>query len=357
MRNRENIKELLDYLQTTENKELQFDEQAIVTAYQKNNDDQSLAIKILSVFGGLLASFAFLGFLSISGLYNSGLYLLVLGTLCIAGAIWINKKYDKIIIDTISVSLFIIGFILFGFGLEKSQMTVNTITIIFMVIALFSLSIVQNYILSFVSVLIINGSILTLIITNKGYNLIHIYDSSLALILTYFFLKEAKIITVSKAMSKLYNPIRIGLVFSFLAGLLILGKKGILPVSPDYIWLSSVIIISAIIYLLSNLLDILDITKKQHKICIYVFCVILLLPTSLSPAISGAILAILLSFLVNYKTGSIFGVIAFIYFISQYYYDLNFTLLTKSILLFSSGVLFIVLYLFTHKKLTSNEKI
>ena len=46
-----------------------------------------------------------------------------------------------------------------------------------------------------------------------------------------------------------------------------------------------------------------------------------------------------------------------IYFISQYYYDLNFTLLTKSILLFSSGVLFLLLYLFTHKNLTQNEKI
>ncbi len=357
MRNKENIKELLDYLQTAEDKELQFDEDAIVTAYHKNSDNQSMTIKILSVFGGLLASLAFLGFLFIAGLYNSELGLLIFGTLCIAGAIWINKEYDKIIIYTLSVSSFIIGFILYGFGLEKLQMTENTISLVFILIALLSLSLVQNYILSFVSVLIINGSILTLIILNKGYNLIHIYVSALSLIATYFFLKEAKIITASKALSKLYNPLRIGLIFSFLSGLIMLGKKGILPVSPDYIWLSSVIIISTIIYLLSNLFEILNITKIGHKISIYVFSILLLLPTVLSPAISGAILAILLSFMVNYKTGLVIGVIAFIYFLSQYYYDLNFTLLTKSILLFSSGVLFIVLYLFTHKKLTSNEKI
>lgn len=357
MRHKENIKELLDYLQTTEDKELQFDEDAIVTAYQKNNDNQSLAIKILSVFGGLLASLAFLGFLFIAGLYNSDLGLLIFGTLCIAGAIWINKVYDKIIIDTVSVSSFIIGFILFGFGLGKLQMTENAISAVFILIALFSLSIVQNYILSFISVLIINGSILTLIISNKGYDLIHIYVSALALIVTYFFLKEAKIITVSKALSKLYNPIRIGLIFSFLSGLIILGKKGILPISPDYIWLSSVIIISTIIFLLSNLFEILNITKIQNKTGIYILCILLLLPTALSPAISGAILIILLSFLVNYKTGLVLDIIAFIYFISQYYYDLNFTLLTKSILLFSSGVLFMALYLFTHKKLTSNEKV
>jgi len=344
-------------LQTIEDKELQFDEQAIVTAYQKDNGNQSLAIKILSVFGGLLASLAFLGFLFIAGFYNSDAALLIIGTLCITAAIWINKKYDKIIIDTLSVSAFIIGFLLIGFGFGNLQMTENTISIVFILIALISLSIVQNYILSFVSVLVINGSILTLIISNKGYDLIHIYVSALALVITYFFTNEARIITVSNALSKLHNPARIGLIISFLSGLTILGKKGILPVSPDYIWLSSVVIISTIIYLLSHLHEILNIIKTQHKISIYVFSILLLLPTALSPAISGAILVILLSFLVNYKTGLVIVVIAFIYFISQFYYDLNFTLLTKSILLFASGILFIALYLFIHKKMTSNEKV
>lgn len=357
MRTKENMQELLDYLQSTEDKELQFDEAAIVAAYQKNNDNQSLAIKILSVFGGLMASLAFLGFLFIAGLYNSDSGLLIFGTLCIAGAIWINKKYDKIIIDTVSVSSFIIGFILLGFGFSQLKINENVVSIIFIILSLGSLSIVQNYILSFIAVLIINGSILLLIISNNGYDLIHFYISLLALIITYFSLKEAKILTAGKALSKLYNPLRIGLIFSFLSGLVFLGKKGLLPISADYIWATSVITISAIIYLVYRLFDVLDITKTQHKIGIYIFSILLLLPTVCSPAISGALLIMLLSFSVNYKTGLVLGIIAFIYFISQYYYDLNFTLLTKSVLLLASGVLFTILYLFTRKKLTSNEKV
>jgi len=357
MRDKENIKELLDYFQTKEDKELQFEEEAIVSAYQNKNNNQSLAIKVLSVFGGLLASITFLGFLFIAGLYNSDVGLLIFGALCIAGAIWINKEYDKIIIDTVSVSSFIIGFILLSFGLDKLEMTENAISVVFIFIALLSLGIVQNYIISFISILIINGSILTLIISNEGYNLIHIYVAALALIVTYVFLKEAKIISTNKALSKLYNPIRIGSIFSLLSGLIILGKKGVLPIPTDYIWLSSIIFVSAIIYLLSYLFEVLDITKIQHKAGIYIFSVLLLLPTALSPAISGAFLIIMLSFLVNYKIGLAIGIISFIYFISQYYYDLNFTLLNKSILLFLSGILFIGLYFFTHKKLTSNEKV
>ena len=63
MRNKENIKGILDYFQATQEKALDFDEVAIATAYQKNNDNQSLPIKIVTVFGGILASLAFLGFL------------------------------------------------------------------------------------------------------------------------------------------------------------------------------------------------------------------------------------------------------------------------------------------------------
>jgi hypothetical protein len=357
MRNRDEIKQLFEYFENEEDKPLNFDEETIVSAYQKNNDNQSMSIKVLSVFGGILASLAFMGFLFIAGIYNSGTSILVFGIIFIAISIWLNKAYDRIIIDTVSVSSFIIGLILLGFGCTQLNINSTIISIILIVVALVSLSIVQRYIFSFVSVLIINGSIMMLIISNNHYNLIPIYVSALALGMTYIFLKEAKIITTHKAFSKLYNPIRIGLTFSFLAGLVFLGKRGILPVSYNYIWPTTIIIVSAIIYLLSDLFDILNITKIQHKVGIYILCVLLLLPTALSPAISGSILIIMLSFMVNYKTGFALGVISFIYFISQYYYDLNFTLLAKSILLFSSGILFIGLYFLTSKKLTTNEKV
>src|SRR5690606_41017010 len=45
-----------------------------------------------------------------------------------------------------------------------------------------------------------------------------IYISVLALVLTYIYLKEAKLITIRKAFFQLYGPIRAGLTFSFLSG-------------------------------------------------------------------------------------------------------------------------------------------
>ncbi|MCS3871438.1 hypothetical protein J3D55_004354 [Chryseobacterium ginsenosidimutans] len=357
MRNKEDIKQILDHLQSTENRDLKFDEEAIFAAYEKNDDHQSLAIKILSIFGGIFASITFLGFLLIAGLYDSETGLIVFGIISIIGGVFVNKLYNKTIIDTVSISFYIIGFILLAMGLFKMEITENSVSLTFMLIAMVSLIIARSYILTFVSILIISGAILALIASNDKFDLAHIYTSSLAIILTFFFLKEAKIISINSAFSKLYNPIRIALVFSFLAGLIILNQTDFITVSHDYIWISSIFIILAILYLLTHLFQVLNITKAQHKVGIYALSIIILLPTVLSPAISGAILIILLSFLVNYKTSLVIGIAAFIYFISRYYYDLHFTLLTKSILLFSSGILFLGLYLLTHKKLTSNEKV
>lgn len=356
MRNKEEIRELLDYFQTTENKNITLDEEAIFAAYEKNDDHQSLAVKILSIFGGILASLAFLGFLLIAGLYDSTAGLLISGTIGITAGIFINKAYDKIIIDTISVSSYIIGFALLAFGLSKLNLNENIISLICILIAAVSLVIVRSYIIVFISVLIINGGILALIVWNHSFGIIHLYTSLQAILVTAVFLKEARIISWNPAFAKLYNPVRIALIFSFLTGLSYMGNDYI-EVSRDYLWISSVIIILSIMYTLSRIFEVLNISQTTQKTGIYIVTAALLLPTILSPAISGAILIILLSFLVNYKTSLAIGIIAFIYFVSRYYYDLHFTLLTKSILLFSSGILFLGLYLLTRKKLTSNEKV
>jgi hypothetical protein len=357
MRNKDKIKEVLDYFQTTDNKELKFDEQAILAAYQKNDDHQSLAIKILSIFGGISAGLVFLGALFITGIYDSDSGLLIFGVLAIIGGIFISKFFDKLIIDTISISSYVIGFILLAAGMFKLEVSENTVCVLFILIAFAALLIVQSYIISFISVLIINGAVIALLLFHNNFDNIQIYVSVLAVIVPVVFLKEAKLISIHPAFSKLYPPVRIGLIFSFLAGLILLGRSDIPDRSANYLWIPSVVIILNILYVLSYLFEVLNISQIKQKVGIYIVSTAILLSTLLSPAISGAILIILVSFLVNYKTSFVIGIIAFIYFVSQYYYDLHFTLLTKSILLFSSGVLFLGLYLLTRKKLTSNEKV
>lgn len=361
MKTKEEIKQLLDYLQDSSEKDLKFNEEAIYTAFEKGNNHQSLAIKILSIFGGILASLLFIGFLFIAGIYDSELGLLLLGIPLIIFGAFITKVTDNILLDTLSISAYIIGFILVGAGLLQMKTDENLVCIILILIAASALFIVRSYLISFISVLIICGGFLFLMMSNNSFNLIHIYISLLALILTFIYLKEAKLMTFSKAFSQIYDSVRISLIFCFLAGLYLLGRNyrlaNIVEYSFEYFWISSVVIILAILYVISHLFEMLNIKKSEQKYGIYALSVLILLPTVFAPAISGAILIILLSFLVNYKTSLVIGIVAFIYFISQYYYDLHYTLLTKSIVLFCSGILFLGLYFLTHKKLSSDEKI
>ncbi|NQY06909.1 MAG: DUF4401 domain-containing protein, partial [Flavobacteriaceae bacterium] len=232
----------------------------------------------------------------------------------------------------------------------------NLISIITCLLGLGTLFLNQNYILSFIALLSISGSLLVLIFENDLYGLMHVYVALYSIGLTCILLNEAKLIASSKKLSKLYNPLRIGFIFSLLFGLFCIGKKNLLTedFSP---WFSSIVMIPITLYLISQIIKILDVKLTKSKNIIYYLSVLILTSTVFSPAISGALIIILLCFLVNYRTGFVIGIIATIYFISQYYYDLNLTLLTKSMILFGSGVVFLLLYFLITKKKNSHEKV
>jgi len=358
MRSKENIDELLSYIQKKSSRELSFNKENIQKAYIGKEDHQSLAIKILSVFGGLMSGIAFVGFLFLIDFFDSVEGLMLFGSFCIIGSLFLNKVANKIIIDTISVTFYIIGLVLLGIGLVDSVVNDESIMcFIFMLIALFSLLIVQNYIMSFVSISLFNICIAAVLTFNDLTSWIYIYTAIVAAFLTFLFLNEAKILSLKNMLSKLYEPVRSAFVFTFLSLFLYMDEARFTTFSYSYLVVASVMIVLSILCVVYYLFKILNITEIRHKVILMVATTVILIPTAYSPAISGAILIILLSFMANYKTGLGLGIIAFFYFISMFYYDLQFTLLNKSIILFSSGILFLAIYLFTRKKLTSHEKI
>jgi hypothetical protein len=345
------IKTLLENIRLSQGDAFDYDEIAILKEYEKGENNQSsIAIKILSIFGGFLATVTFVGFLALIGFYESTTATFVLGVGFIIAAIVLNKIYAKLIIDTFSISIYIVGFLSFAFALTEMFVNQNIIAVLVIVIASVCLVITQNYLLSFTSLLMISASLLTLILSNNNYDLIHLYVGIMVISMAYWFLNEAKIITFHNKLSRLYDPIRIGLMVSVLFGLMIIGNRNLVPAAQNLIWLSSLIIIPTGMYLIHIITKINNIESQKSKTLIYALSLLIFLSTVLSPSISGVILILLLSFLVNYKTGSVIGIVALTYFIGQYYYDLNFTLLTKSIILFLSGVMFLTFYLFINKK-------
>lgn len=351
------LKEIIQAIHNSEGENFKYNEPAILAEYKKEDANKSsLAIKILSIVGGLFATLTFIGFLALMRLFESEAAILITGICFIIVAIWLNKAFDKLIFDTLSISIYVTGLVMLGAGLTLLDVGENELIFIILVVSLLTLFVNQTYMLSFMAVTAFTGCFLAFIIVNKSYEFFHLYNSAIALLLVYVFLNEGKIITFNKNSSKLYNPMRIGLIFSLLVGLIISVNREVFDMPTSFIWISSILLLAVVMYLVFQIVKRLEITDNKKQALIYMLSVLVLSSTIFAPSILGAIIIILLSFFVNYKTGLAIGIIALIYFITQYYYDLNLTLLVKSIILIASGILFIVFFLFT-KKFTSNEKI
>lgn len=89
-------KALLDRIRLLEGAKFQCNEKTILEEYNTQGENKSsLVIKILSIFGGFLATLAFIRFLANARLYNSEFGLLF-GIGFIIFTIWLNKVYDKL---------------------------------------------------------------------------------------------------------------------------------------------------------------------------------------------------------------------------------------------------------------------
>ena len=358
------ISELINQFKESEGESFEINEQAIIAeTVEQAANKTTLAITVLSIVGGFLATLAFLGFLGIAGLYNSEAGLMIFGILFIAGSVSLNKFYNKPIIDTICVSAFAIGFCMAGMAMGKMEVDENIICLVMMFAAAGVLAINQSFLLSLLSFGIIFGGVGVLLNLNNAFHIsIHFYLLFLTIALSVVSLHEALLITWLRKISKLYQPLYLALVCCFIVTAIIAAMQNFYYTTeeemPNYSWISSSAIIISIVYTVSKIT--LLYPAKDHTIQKILICAgvaIVLLPTLFAPAISGGLLIILISYLVNNKITLVAGVLSFIYAISQYYYNLEYTLLTKSILLFASGILFLLAYVVFISKIKSDEKI
>lgn len=359
MNKQANILEILGEIRE-KGTDFDFDEAKLVRESEKRSADKAgLAIKVLSIFGGLLTTLIFLVFLALAGMYDEYDTIFVLGMVFIGVAVALNKIFNLLIIDTSVIAVYIIGFCLLGYGMSWFHYSENEICTAFIAISLVSLIIAQNFVLAFVSVLIINGSFIALILIHEHMGMIHLYNAGNTLLLIVLLLMESKVLRAGKIISRLYNPLRTALIFSLLAGLFFVSKKWWMDPHLDvqHVWLSSVVSFFGALLLVNQVMRVFGRTSQKDLVIAYSASIPVLLSVAFQPAICGSMLIIGMCFRANYKTGFVIGIMAFIYFIAQFYYDLNFTLLTKSLLLFFSGVLFILCFVFTHFKWKSNEKV
>jgi Domain of unknown function (DUF4401) len=350
------IEQLIHSLPAATAETLLIEDEAMMAAdasMQKQN--MSTTLKIVSVIGGFLATLAFIGFVFIAGLYDSKIGLVFFGLMLIAAAVLLHKIFQQIMIDTISISSFIFGCTLFSLGMSDLKVGDSTVAILLIVIGIVTLLLIENYLLSFLSLVLIAGAALWLVAETEEPNLFYVYQLVMVIAMYLVYTNEAWFITGNKRISALFDPLLPALMVALAGGFIVTTTESLFNTSPLLAPFPAVVCCILIMMLLQKILSEHQKLTTENYWKIYVAVAVVLAPTIMNPAIAGSLLMVLLSFSINYKTGIALGIVAFLYFISKYYYDLQFTLLTKSIILFSSGIFFLMIYLLVSKKLISNE--
>ena len=312
----------------------------------------NLGIKVLSVIGGFLGTLFFMGFIA-AAIFDSSIGSIIFGSIFIILAIILSKTSKSVLSDTSLLCLYVVGMVILGVGLERKTGD-NTVAGTLFLISILALWFSRGFVMQFISALIANGSLFSFLIINEALNLYHVYFAYAVLVFIVFTHNEADIIASGEKINRLYSPLRSAYLFSLIA-VLAFGSLDFGGPKLEYKWISSLISIAAIMLIISYILDSLGVQKTSVKIYIYLLSVLMFLPVVFAPAILGSLLIILISYHYGHRTGFWAGILAFIYFVSRYYYDLEFTLLVKSEIMLASGALFLIAFFILKPHLRSHE--
>lgn len=315
---------------------------------------QGLGIRLLSIGGGLLATFFFLGFVGLV-LSQAAEAAMFFGVIVMGGAIWLNKTSTNTILDTVLISSYLASYGMIAYGMVQLHVDANPIATVLLILAVITCVITSGYMLNFFSVLVASGSLFALVLINDAYEITHLLTLLLAWSYAWLCLQETALIAQNPPLSARYMALRNGLLFSFIAILAYLGVADFRSGSLQDNYISGIIIIAVTAFVLYAIVQALALRAKD-KLIVYVLGGLVLASAVFAPAICGALLIVFLSFHTGHRTGIATGLVALVYFTGQYYYDLSYTLLIKSEIMMASGALFLLAWFILKKQLKRYEQ-
>jgi hypothetical protein len=298
-------------------------------------------VKLLTILGGLLAMSTLMGFLMMAGLYNSGIGMFLFGLGFLVGAEVLVRVEKTFTADAMAVALNIAGYVLLAVGVGIQSESETAVALTLGIAAGFVLFFSRSTICVFIAVLVLSGSLLSLVFIHKVYSLAHVLVALLAGILIAMSLFEAKLLATYRHFIHAFGAVRMGVVFSLLGVLVLTVHQGMFSTRIGYLWVSGLVLVACLLWLLHRVLRESGVEDKKTLAIFYTCCALVLLPTLLSPSVPGALLVVLSSFYIGHRTGFWTGLLSLAYFIVLYYYDLNMTLLAKSGVLVLTGALFL----------------
>lgn len=317
---------------------------------QKNN----LTIHVVSIIGGILTAIFLLGFLALSSIIDSQESSLIAGCVLMIATLTISRLIIKPFLDAMNITLYIAGCVLLAFGISDN---VNILFGVLLGVSILTFILSKGFILPFLSVILFNISLFGEIahLYSSWYPLqIAVVPIVAAFLLTNLYERRLLNRLKESNYSSKYRPFHAGLFISSIFALS--GTSSTYLTSGMNEWIISIFLWMGILLMVHKIMRVMEVENPASKAGIYLLSVVICLPTLFAPYVSGSLLLILICFHYGYMAECGAALLLFVYSISKYYYDLNTTLLVKSLTLFFIGIALITAWYFFTQKRTNNEK-
>jgi len=328
---------------------LQTDKNSVSNILSSREDEQPWYMSVfLAIAGVLTAILGCLFFGSFIGIFLSNadeIVFGVLGLIIFAIAIFLRRKTDSQYLQHLFNTMIIIGGILAGFGFGMEIKDFDGVIFLLLGLSLIVLLFVRDRILEFLSA----AAIITLI----GLELYHLKLPMIESIILVISTIVGLILLTQPIGKRLFNAAGT----SFLIAPALLGISLVHAHRWDSLadssrfsddWVARII---AVLILLGGIAYLNRETLKNG----FKPPLLVLVPLVVAAAIvplggASALLLMLAGYILGSKSLAMIGTLLQIYFLTMFYYDLSLDLLTKSIILFVSGLIFLGVWVFVNRK-------
>lgn len=309
---------------------------------QENN----LALRLLTGAGAVLAVIFLFGFIALSIQDMDGATMMVLGFVCLLGSfftLWVSPENN--VYETLTLVFNILGQILLAGGYVWESYgdfdLFLSVALVLQVIVFFGF---PNLSLRTLSVVFFQLCLLGLLGLWEMRSFIPGMIGLISWILTLLASQEAFLIKTNPRLAYFFRPLMYGLSSALVVGLSISVNR---LWYEDYVenwFIATLLVLMAVIVYAARTLARYQLGSRGIGILsLFVF---ILLPTWYAPGISAGFLLILIGFLGGYPYVLRLGLVALVYFLFAFYYNIQMSFFFKSLLLWSTGLILIGAYFF-----------
>jgi|GEM_PF-3374057 len=328
---------------------------------RKKQTPTNPAIRLLLVIGVFLGSIFLFGALFMMGFQESMIGVLMIGIASVAGGLMVNRKSRSEVYDTIAVSVILMGCAclaeVVAEWLVDTPLGIPVMALVALVIVVLS----YGFVLPFLGTIGFFTALFLWFAMEEFPLGMSVLYTILCVGITLMYLGEAEILAKLRPRARLFDPVRLGSLISVIIGLLFFTPsyfpdfltRSQLPYFVFYFSVPTTLLCLYTIYYLTPSLGVRSSTAQWGVLLLFIVILSFFL---YAPAVSLTLLLLFLTFYGRHPTGIVLSFLSLCIAVTYYYYELHYTLLTKSVILMLTGLLFLMGYWFINRHLHHHEE-